>query len=141
MKQNPSYSDTDKPLRVRRGKVDSVDLYEVKENELEILSNGDTNSIFLNFAIFLLSLSFSSILSICTASFNKPIFQTLFLIITVVGGLGGIFLLFLWWKGRKSIQAIVKKIKDRIPQDKLLDNNDINDTEKPVVDKSNNPKE
>ena len=141
MKQNPSYTDTEKPLRVRRGKVDSVDLYEVRENELEILSSGDTNSIFLNFAIFLLSLFFSSILSICTASFNKPIFQTLFLIIAVVGALGGILLLFLWWKGRKSIKVIVKKIKDRIPQDKLFDENDLIDTTKPVVDKSNNPKE
>ena len=141
MKENPSYIDTDKPLRVRRGKVDSVDLYEVKEYELEILSNGDTNSIFLNFAIFLLSLSFSSILSISTASFNPPIFQTLFLIIAVVGTLGGILLLFLWWKGRKSIKAIVKIIKDRIPQDKLINDCEAIDTANSKSDIQNNPKE
>ena len=42
-------------LIVRRGRVDSVDLYEVKENELELLEKGSPASLQLNFSIFLLT--------------------------------------------------------------------------------------
>jgi hypothetical protein len=37
MSQLPKYYDDDKPLQVKRERVDSVNLYEVKENELDIL--------------------------------------------------------------------------------------------------------
>lgn len=106
---------SDKPLRVRRGRVDSVDLYEVKEHELEILENGDTNSIYLNFAIFLLSSAVSCVLAISTATFVSELIQYCFLFVTIIGFIGGLFLLILWWRGRKSIKAIIKTIKNRIP--------------------------
>ncbi|MFC4720946.1 hypothetical protein ACFO5O_01325 [Geojedonia litorea] len=105
----------DKPLRVRRGRVDSVDLYEVKEHELEILENGDTNSIYLNFAIFLLSSAVSCVLAISTAKFVSELIQNCFLFVTIIGFIGGLFLLILWWRGRKSIKTIVSRIKNRIP--------------------------
>lgn len=105
----------DKPLRVRRGRVDSVDLYEVKEHELEILENGDTNSIYLNFAIFLLSSAMSCVLAISTATFVSELIQYCFLFVTLIGFIGGFFLLILWWRGRKSIKTIIKTIKNRIP--------------------------
>ena len=47
----------EKHLVVRRGRVDSVDLYEVKENELELLEKGAPATLQLNFAIFLYSLN------------------------------------------------------------------------------------
>lgn len=105
----------DKPLRVRRGRVDSVDLYEVKEHELEVLENGDTNSIYLNFAIFLLSSAVSCVLAISTATFVSELIQYCFLFVTIIGFIGGLFLLILWWRGRKSIKTIVSRIKNRIP--------------------------
>lgn len=107
-------SDTDSTLPVRRGRVDSVDLFEVKEHELEILENGGSDSIFLNFAIFLISTAFSAILSLCTSTFIKPLYETLFLIIAVVGIIGGGFLLILWLKQRKSIKLVIKTIRNRI---------------------------
>ncbi len=122
MSTNLQNNDNDSTVPVRRGKVDSVDLFEVKEHELEILENGgsDTNSsIYLNFSIFLLSISVSSTFSIwATEKFSAPIYQILLLIITVVGFLMGGFLLLLWRNKRKkersSIKAIVKTIRDRI---------------------------
>lgn len=106
-----------KSLRVRRGRVDSVNLYEVKENELEILENGEPTSLQLNFAIFLLSLAFSGILTLCTATFVKPILQNTFLFVSIIGTLLGFYLLLMWWNGRKSIKSVIQTIKDRIEPD------------------------
>lgn len=103
-----------KPLEVRRGRVASVDLYEIKDSELDILENGTQANIQLNFSIFLLSLSFSSIATLCTATFKDAISQTVFLLVAIVGILMGVYLLLCWWKTRKSITAVIQGIRNRI---------------------------
>lgn len=110
-------TNTDKSLRVRRGRVDSVDLYEVKENELELLENGEPTGLQLNFAIFLLSIAFSGILTLCTATFTQPILQNTFLFVSIIGVIVGLYLLLMWWKGRKSIKTVIQTIKNRIQPD------------------------
>lgn len=112
---NPNQFKNEKPFRIRRGRVDSVDLYEVKENELEMLENGEPTGIYLNFSIFLLSVAISCILGLCTATFKSPLIENAFLFVSIIGIIGGVFLGILWWKGRKSIKLIIKKIKNRIP--------------------------
>ena len=113
-----------KTFRVRRGRVDSVDLYEVKENELEILENGEQANIQLNFSIFLLSIAFSGFLTLCTATFSESILQNTFLFVTIIGIIGGLYLLFMWWKGRKSIKMVIKTIKNRLQQDYVDEGDD-----------------
>ena len=110
---SPTYP-TDDTVQVRRGRVDSVDLYEVKEYELSILESGDANSIYFNFSVFLLSISFSAILALSTSTFKKPVYETVAIVIAVVGVLGGLFLILLWWKGRKKVKTIITTIKNRI---------------------------
>lgn len=110
-------TNSEKSLRVRRGRVDSVNLYEVKENELEILENGEPTSLQLNFSIFLLSLAFSGILTLCSATFSTELLQNIFLFVTIIGTLLGLYLLLMWWKGRKSIKTIIQTIKNRIQPD------------------------
>ncbi len=107
----------EKPLQVRRGRVDSVNLYEVKEDELEILENGESTGIYFNFSIFLLSMAISCITALATATFSSPRIENAFLFVSIIGLIVGIFLLILWWKGRKSIKLIIVKIKNRIPPD------------------------
>lgn len=104
---------------VRRGRVDSVDLFEVKENELELLEKGSPASLQLNFSIFLLSLAFSAILTLTTATVTVPILETVYIVVAVVGVLLGIYLLFSWWKTQRSIRNIVTTIRNRIPPDIL----------------------
>ncbi|WP_044398843.1 hypothetical protein [Lacinutrix sp. Hel_I_90] len=130
----------DKPLRVRRGRVDSVDLFEVKEHELEILENGDTNSIYLNFAIFLLSSAVSCVLAISTANFVSELIQYCFLFVTIIGFIGGLFLLILWWRGRKSIKKIVSIIKNRIPPEFIEQEQASNIPENTTVQEDISPK-
>jgi hypothetical protein len=102
------------PLRVRRGRVESVDLYEVKDIELDLLEKGSPASFRLNFAVFLLSLAFSCSASLCTATFTSDVIRTFFIVIAVVGALMGAYLLIVWWRTRTSISGIVRTIRDRM---------------------------
>ncbi len=110
-------------LIIRRGRVDSVDLYEVKENELELLENGSPASLQLNFSVFLLSLAFSAILTLATATVKWPIMETVFVVIAVIGILLGIYLFISWWRTRTSIAKIISTIRNRIQPEALTVDN------------------
>lgn len=112
-------TNSEKTLRVRRGRVDSVILYEVKENELEILENGEQTNLQLNFSIFLFSISFSGIFTLLTATFTNALIQETFLLISICGFIIGLYLLLIWWKGRSSIKSVIKIIKDRIQPEEI----------------------
>ena len=114
-----SESELGEKIVVRRGRVDSVDLFEVKENELELLEKGSPASLQLNFSIFLLSLAFSAILTLTTATVKMPKLETVYIVVAVVGVLLGLYLLFSWWKTQTSIKNIVTTIRNRIPPDVL----------------------
>ena len=113
----PKFPSEEKPLRVRRGRVDSVDLYEIKENELDLLESGSPGGIYLNFSIFLLSVAVTTIVSLCTSTFKSPKIEVAFIIISVVGLLGGVLFLLLWWRTHRSVNEVIKRIRSRIPPD------------------------
>lgn len=100
---------------IRRGRVDSVDLYEVKENELELLEKGSPASLQLNFSIFLLSIALSAVFTLSTATVKAPIWDTVYIVIAVVGFLLGLYLLLIWWRTYSSIRKIIAVIRARIP--------------------------
>ena len=122
---------TEKEFKIRRGRVDSVDLYEVKESELELLENGEPTGIHLNFSIFLLSIAFSAILTLCSATFTNRTIENIFLFTSIIGIIGGVYLFILWWRGRGSIKSVIKTIKRRIPPD-IIREIDKNITEAPA---------
>jgi hypothetical protein len=106
----------EKSLRIRRGRVDSVDLYEIKDSELDLLEKGSPANLYLNFAIFLLSTSFFALASLCTAAtFKYVLMQTVLIVVLIVGGILGILLLALWYRERKGVEDCIRVIRDRIP--------------------------
>ena len=114
----PSDSDQ-KALLIRRGRVDSVDLYEIKDSELDLLEKGSPSELQLNFAIFLLSTAFSSICALVTATFSNPQLENIFTLVAIVGILFGAYLLLSWYRSRTSLQAVCRRIRERIPEDVL----------------------
>ena len=112
----PSFSTEEKPLQIRRGRVESVDLYEVKDSELDLLEKGSPATIQLNFSVFLLSIAFSSVAALCTATFKWDIAEMIFVFVSVIGLLMGVYLLIIWWRTRESIGKTVKCIRSRIEQ-------------------------
>lgn len=121
MTPNPNPQIGEKQLIVRRGRVDSVDLYEIKESELELLEKGSPANLQLNFSIFLLSIAFSSIVGLATTTVNQSITQTVFIVVAVVGLLLGIYLQISWWRTRTSIAELIEKIRERIPPEAASD--------------------
>ncbi|HJV28600.1 MAG TPA: hypothetical protein VJ673_23170 [Aromatoleum sp.] len=117
MAQNNRQIDDGTPLRIRRGRVESVDLYEIKDTELDALEKGTPADLQLNFAIFLLSLAFSAIASLETATFATKSIETTFIIVAVVGILLGVYLMIAWWRARSEVKELCKRIRQRIPPD------------------------
>ena len=114
--QNSPISD-EKHLVVRRGRVDSVDLYEVKENELELLEKGSPATLQLNFAIFLFSIAATAIIALATTDFKYQIVETIFTFISVIGVLMGAYLMISWWRTKTSIAVVIQIIKNRITEE------------------------
>ncbi|MCJ7646056.1 hypothetical protein MUO65_04015 [bacterium] len=113
---SPKDTSGEKSLRIRLGRVDSVDLYEIKDSELDLLEKGSPSGLYLNFSIFLFSIAFSALAALCTTtSFKYALMQTVFVVIMVVGFIIGALLLILWYRGRKDITEVITKIRNRIP--------------------------
>ncbi|MBA3356848.1 MAG: hypothetical protein H0U18_13100 [Pyrinomonadaceae bacterium] len=98
------------PVEVRRGAFAQLTIYEVAEYELEILAHGSPDSLYLNFAIFLLSIGISFLVGLLTAVLSPRVF-TVFVVITTVGFLVG---LLVWLKKRTSTSDLVGKIRSRL---------------------------
>jgi uncharacterized membrane protein len=111
---DPNSPHSDEKVLVRRGRVDSVNLYEVKEHELELLEKGQVGTLLLNLGIFLFSIAFTCIAALATADFRSPIAETIFIFIIVVGILGGLCLILIWWKTKQSIRKVVSTIRNRL---------------------------
>ena len=103
-------------VRIIRGRVDSLSLYEITDAELETLERGSPYSIYLNFAIFLLTLGLSFLTSLLTMDIQSQ--STLLLIVyvglTIVGIIVGAILIVLSRHARNEIAVVVKRIKGRI---------------------------
>lgn len=131
---------SDEKVLVRRGRVDSVNLYEVKEHELELLERGATGTLQLNFAIFLFSTAFTCIVALVTTDFKWDIAKSIFVFTSVVGLILGAYLMFSWWQTRQSLRKIISTIRNRlngeftpteIPESSETQSNKIEDNEEP----------
>ena len=108
-------------LRVRRGQVESVDLYEIKDTELDVLERVSPADLQLNFAIFLLSVAFSGFCALLTTTFSDDTVQTAFMVVSVCGLIIGSYLRLAWWRNRSSLKTICERIRDRLPPDSISD--------------------
>ena len=134
MSSKPRQIDDSKPLRIRRGRVESVDLYEIKDNELDALEKGTPAELQLNFAVFLLSIAFAAISSLLTTSFPSKTIETIFIVISVSGILIGAYLLIAWSRTRSTVKVLCQRIRERIPPEgKALPESD-SDSELPAVE-------
>ncbi len=107
----------DEKVKIKRGRMDSVSIYEVSDGELTVLENGSRNSIFLNFSIFLLSTAVSFLIALSTTDYTgRPVIFTVFIVITVVGIVIGSFLLFLWMKMADDFKITIDRIKNRMKE-------------------------
>ena len=102
---------------IRRGNLDSLSIYEVSEGELTTIERGSSNSIFLNFSIFLISIAVSFLTALLTGDFTKKeVVQTVMIVITVCGFIIGGFLLILWLRKKDDFDEVIKSIRGRMKE-------------------------
>ena len=92
----------------------SIDIYEVKDSELDILEKGGAAQTQLNFAVFLATLAFSSTTSLLTATFESTIIEFAFIVVAVVGALGSFYLFVQWRHSKTSVKSLVNNIRNRM---------------------------
>lgn len=103
-------------VRIVRGRVDSLSLYEITEAELDTLEKGSPYSIQLNIGISLLTLGLSFLASLLTieADAYSTMLLIVFVALTVAGIIGGTILIILWRSARMATTDVVRRIKQRI---------------------------
>ena len=87
--------------------------------ERYIRERGSPSSIYLNFAILLLSAGISFLINLLSVNIQSIKTFTVFVVFTVIGILGGIILLVIWYRQRQSMSDIIRKIKQRIPSSEI----------------------
>ncbi|WP_420575101.1 hypothetical protein [Kordia sp.] len=103
--------------KIKRGRYDSLELFEVSESELTIIERGSPSSTYLNFSIFLLSIASSFLTTLLTVDLSTK--MTLFIIFTVICVLGylvGVFLFIIWYQNRNEFKEIIEKIRSRMKE-------------------------
>jgi len=113
---------------ITRARLNNLTVYDVTDTELEILERGTPDSLYLNFSIFLLSSAISFTVSLFTTTITDTKVFIVFVVFTIVGYLGGFFLLLLWRKNHTSLTKCIDTIRKRLPPQGVqqpLDNTEV----------------
>jgi hypothetical protein len=102
---------------IRRARIGQLTIFDVTESELDIVEKGSPDSIYLNFAIFLLSTAISLTVVLLTTVINSNRVLMVFVVCIVVGYSGGALLLLLWCRSRNSVTDCIRAIRKRQPPD------------------------
>lgn len=108
-------------ITVNRAKYNAITIYEISEDELDIIERGSPSSNYLNFSIGLLSIFASSLITLVTVDFppDKDRLFMIFVLVTLVAGVSGCILLFMWFRSNGSSKSIFKKIRNRKSVEKV----------------------
>jgi hypothetical protein len=77
---------------VRRARYGQLTIYEISEDELELLERGSPDSLLLNFSIFALSVCVSFLIALLTTTIPSDRTFIVFVVVTAVAALGGVVL-------------------------------------------------
>lgn len=117
----PRNEEATEAFRVKRGRVDSISLYEVTEDELRDLETGGQDSQFLTFAVAFFTMAVSFLIALLTTDIKSTKTYTIFIVVTAVGFAGSGILALFWYRSRKSRQIVIQRIKDRMPNENGVD--------------------
>ena len=114
--KNEKLADESQP-KIKRGRVDSLNIFEIREDELNTIEKGSTTSLFLNFSIFLLSIAASFLIALLTSDFKEKLLTfTIFCVVTAVGFVIGLILLILWFREKDEFKEVIKTIRQRMKE-------------------------
>ena len=101
-------------LQIRRGRFDSLVLYEITDDELILLEKGSPSSTFLNFSIFFFTMGLSFLISLLASTNLDDRTFLIFLVSSMLGlSLGGLLLVY-WLRSGREVVGVCKKIRKRL---------------------------
>lgn len=124
MVRPPQGNENRQPV-ILRSFVESVNIYEVTDLELEKLMEGSPATVQLNFAIGLLSCSLTLIVTLFTVDIASDRTFAVFLCGAIVGVILSIYFFVVSWKKRGSISKVIQGIKERTLSDEDTSDLDI----------------
>lgn len=101
-------------IAIRRARIDSLDIYEISDEELRQLEHGSPESILLSFAIFCASVSFSFLITVITTVIQSDRLFIVFIIIIAIGFLSALVLFILWARHRQNTKYLIRTIRSRM---------------------------
>ena len=99
---------------IRRVRIKQLTIYEISDDELKSLEAGSPASIYLNFAIFLISTAISFLVSLVTSTFPSDHIYMIFVLVIAVFFVIGFFLFILWFREHRSISRVAESIRNRV---------------------------
>ena len=112
MVAHPLPPNDERTLRVNLAPVDSVNIYEVTENELETMENGPPSHD-LNFAISLLTIAITVAIALVTSGFKSATAELIFIIVSIIAFIASLYLASRWWQANRSFKKVASVIRDR----------------------------
>ena len=112
MVAHPLPPNDERTLRVNLAPVDSVNIYEVTENELETMENGPPSHD-LNFAISLLTIAITVAIALVTSGFKSATAELIFIIVGIIAFIASLYLASRWWQANRSFKKVASVIRDR----------------------------
>lgn len=116
-------------ITVNRAKYNSITLYEISEEELEIIERGSPSSHYLNFAIALLATCISFFIALTTTKIEDIKIYIIYVVITILSLIVGLILLALWIMTYKSSKGVFNKIRSRKNIEKIREITDGSESE------------
>jgi hypothetical protein len=100
---------------VRVASLGVLKAYTIQEHELDALARGSPGSVLFSFALAMLPLSGSFLITLLTTSIATTGGQIFFVCSCLITFLFGLLCLVLWWKTNVGIENLVQEIKNRMP--------------------------
>ena len=130
--RDPNAPASNGSISVKRGKLDSVTVYEVREDELNTIEKGRSASLQLSFAITLFVITFSCGMSLLTTKeFRFEITQSIVISIGLTCLILSVYFFLLWRKTKQSVDETIEKIRQRLNGNALLEQDADIDENKP----------
>ena len=112
MHEQSSPPNDERTVRVNIGRVESIDLHELTENELETLEKGPPNQDF-NYAISLISTVFAFLVAWATSDFKSDKIEIIVILYSIGAVITSSYLMFRWRDAKRSFNKVVAAIRDR----------------------------
>jgi hypothetical protein len=100
--------------RVRVAPLGELTAYTVYEHELDIIAAGSPATLSFNFAVALISIGASFVLTLTTTKIDSDRLFIVYLNLCIICLLAGIVMFAYWFRTRTSVVVMVAQIKERL---------------------------